>query len=51
MYTSKTGQYDVLSVGTFLRLASVMTCQVAGYRKCVVSVFLTNLCMSVLAKL
>ena len=40
MNTSKTGQYDVLSVG---RLASIMTCQVAGYRKCVVPGFFDKL--------
>ena len=54
VYTSKAGQYDVLSVGTFTGLAHIMTSQVAGYEKCVVPVFycfLANSCMCILAKL
>ena len=39
VYTSKARQYDVLSVGTFLGLSSIMTFQVAGCEKCVMPVF------------
>ena len=41
MYTSKTGQYDVLSVRTFKDwpVKSIMKSQLAGYKKCVVPVF------------
>ena len=49
MYTSKTGQYDVLSVETW-PVESIIKSQVAGYKKCVVSVFL-QISVCVLAKL
>ena len=50
VHTSKTGQHDVLSVGAFSELASIMTSQVAGYKMCVVSVFLLqiNVCVFLL---
>ena len=50
VYTSKTGQYDVLSVGTFKDwpVESIMKSQVAAYKKSVVAIFHKLVCVFLL---
>ena len=50
MYTSKTGQYDILSVESFKDwpVESIMKSQVAGYKKCVMPIFDKLVCVFLL---